>query len=267
MDTIAILGFGATLVFGVLGLFLYFRSKRHKRLTFSFDQTELHTRTHPEIRITFRNRPVNLSRLRAVCWNSGTEEIRWADVPEIAPPKVVFSGARVLSVAHMGATGDTAFVAEQRDDNSVSVKFAFLNPDDCGFFEVLYERAEPEKTCVQFVARIIGGRPTDSRSFTGPLTAFESIASIALPLAWVLAAYLSAGPVRRSVSRVPDGFQITIGGAALVLLLLLVLGACLLVVRRYMNRLRQSRVPGLAKEFLSGRSNKALHPTAPVGRG
>jgi hypothetical protein len=88
-------------------------------------------------------------------------------------------------------------------------------------------------------------------------------ASIALPLIWLSATYFSAGPVRRSISPVPDGFQITLGGAGLVLLLIAGLGACVLVVRRYLRRLRESRVPKLAKDFLSGRSNKVLQPTVP----
>jgi hypothetical protein len=262
------LGLGATLAFGLLSVFLYFRRKRHKRLTFTFNQAELHTRTHPEIKITFRERQVeNLSSLRAACWNSGSEEVRWVDIPQNGPPTVAFAKARVLSVAHVGATDDTEFAAEQRDEHSVSLRFAYLNPGDCGFFEVLYEALSHDAPSLQFQGCIIGGRPTDSRYFTGPLAPIESVAAIAWPLAWLLATYLASGPIRRSVSAIPNGFQITLVGAGLVLLLLVGLGACILVVRRYMRRLHDSRVPEMAKEFLTGRSNKALRPTEPAASG
>ena len=171
MEITAIVGLGLTVLFGLLSVVLYFRTRLYKRLTFTFDQSELHTKTHPEIRITFRDRQVeNLSRLRAVCWNSGSQEIRSEDLPERGSPSVVFSDATVLSVAHGGSTQDTGFLVEQHDQHSVSVRFAFLNPGDYGLFEVLYE-AEPSKApTVNFLARVIGGRPTAdcSLALSGP---------------------------------------------------------------------------------------------------
>lgn len=159
MNAMNTLSMVATLLFGALSIVLYFRGRRQKRLTFTFDQTTLITKAHPEIKITFRDRQVaNLSRLRTVCWNSGNQEIRWVDIPDNSPPTVLFSGATVLSVAAVAATAGTGFVAKHENDHSVSTKFDFLNPGDCGFFEVLYESLPSEKFGVQFLARIIGGR-------------------------------------------------------------------------------------------------------------
>ncbi|MGO8789882.1 MAG: hypothetical protein ACLQVL_21185 [Terriglobia bacterium] len=240
----------ATLLFGALSIVLYFRGRRQKRLTFTFDQTTLITKAHPEIKITFRDRQVaNLSRLRTVCWNSGNQEIRWVDIPDNSPPTVLFSGATVLSVAAVAATAGTGFVAKHENDHSVSTKFDFLNPGDCGFFEVLYESLPSEKFGVQFLARIIGGRSTDSRPFGGRLTPFESVAAIALPLIWIATAYLWAAPIRRSISPVPNGIAIRDPAAAQILLLMGGLIACIFVLQRYFRRFHQSRVPKIAKEF------------------
>src|SRR2546427_3434478 len=263
MTNMAILSVGLTLVFGLLSVVFFFRARRHKRLTFTYDQSELHTKTHPEIKITFRERPIeNLSRLRVVCWSSGTQEIRGDDIPMNGPPAVVFSNAVVLSVAHIRSTDDTAFIAEQYDSHSISIRFGFLNPGDCGLFEVLYEASESKTPRVQFLTRVIGGRPTDVRLFTGPLTPVESVAAFILPLTCLLATYLSAAFVRRSVTLLPDGFSITLTAAGLVLILLGGAAGSLVAVRRYVRRLHESRLPKLAKEFFTGRPYSALHRAA-----
>lgn len=263
MDKTTLLSAGLTVLFGLLSILFYFRARRHKRLTFTYDQSELHTKTHPEISIIFRDRHVeNLSRLRAVCWNSGTQEIRGDDIPTNGPPALQFADAYVLSVAHVGSTEDTAFVAERRDDHSVSISFAFLNPGDCGLFEVLYEAQSSKLPSVQFLTRVIGGRPTDTRLFTGPLTPVESVAAFVLPLACLLATYLSADFVQRSVKALPDGFSITVPAFGLVFLLIAGTAGSVFVVRRFIRRVHESRLPTLAKEFFTGRSNKALQPSA-----
>jgi hypothetical protein len=253
METTTIVSIALTVLFGVLSVVFYLRGRRHRRLTFTFEQSELHTRTHPEVRITFRDRDVtNLSRLRAVCWNSGTQEIRGEDLPDQGSPTVLFSGATVLSVACVDPTPDTHFRAEQRDQHSVSVGFSFLNPGDCGLFEVLYE-AEPSETPeVRFVARVIGGRPTDTRSFSGSLTIAESVAAFSPPVACVLAMYLSLGYIRDSIQRVPDGFTISFAAVGVVLLLFIGIVAAVMVAWRYARRVRESRIPASAKEFLKG---------------
>jgi hypothetical protein len=252
-----------TVVFGLLSLLLYIRSRQYKRLTFTFDVSELHTRTHPGVKITFNDRQVeNLSRLRAVCWNSGTQEIRREDLPKEGPRAVILSKATVLSVAHVGSTTDTAFSAVRHDDNSVAVEFAFLNPGDCGLFEVLYEATSPDKPAIQFHGRVIGGHRTETRLFSGPLKPVESVAAFALPAACLMAVYLSADFVRRSVKAIPNGFSIDVRAAMLVLVLIIGAIVSALVIRHFVRRVRESRLPGLAKDFFVGRSNKRLQPAA-----
>lgn len=116
----------------VLSLILYVRSSRRKRLTFTYDLTGLHTRTHPEITILFKGNQIeNLSRLRVVIWNSGNQEIRRSDIPVDGKPSIVMAGARILSVAVLNASPDTKCTASQNDDKALSVEFEFLNPGDC----------------------------------------------------------------------------------------------------------------------------------------
>ncbi len=259
MEGWAAVSVGLTVVFGVLTVLFYIRGRQYKRLTFTYDVSELHTRTHPEVKITFNDRQVeNLWRLRAVCWNSGTQEIRREDLPKEGPPAVNLSKATVLSVAHVGSTADTAFSAARHDDNSVTVQFAFLNPGDCGLFEVLYEGTSPDKPVVQFLTRVIGGHPTETRLFSGPLTPVESVAAFALPAACLMAVYLSADFVRRSVKAVPNGFTIDVRAAGLVLLLVIAAIVSAVVVRHFVRRACESRLPELAKDLFAGRSDRRL---------
>jgi hypothetical protein len=49
----------ALTVFSVLlSLFFYLRSRRRKRLTFTYDLAELQTRTHPEVTILFNGEQI-----------------------------------------------------------------------------------------------------------------------------------------------------------------------------------------------------------------
>ena len=222
MNGWAALSLVLTIVFGFLSVLFYIRSRRHKRLTFTYDRSELHTRTHPDIKILFKDRQVeNLSRLRAACWNSGNQAVRGEDIPKNGDRAVVLSDARVLSVAHVGSSVDTAFIAEQLDEQSVSVRFSFLNPGDSVLFEILYEATSAKEPTIQFTSRVIGGRPTEARLFTGPLTPAESFATF-LPLALcLLVGYFSMDFVRASTRFSGDTLTIGIGAVGLVLLLLI----------------------------------------------
>lgn len=266
MGVLTAFGLVATVVFGILTVVLYFKSRRHKRLTFTFDHTELQTRTHPEVKITFRDRPVdNLSRLRVVCWNSGSEEIRWSDIQESSPPQIAFPpDAQVLSVAQVGGTDEIAFHVEQHDERTVSVRFAYLNPADCGFFEVLYENLQRDKPHLEFRARVIGGRPTDSRPFSGPAMPGETLAVTAGVLLWPAMAYMATDLVRGSVLIVGSELQLKIVGIGVLLIFLVGSGLIVWNVWRHIQRRRRSRVPALARNFLS-RPNEGLQATAKTG--
>jgi hypothetical protein len=164
----------------------------------------------------------------------------------------VIFGATILSVAPVGSSRDTAFTAEQHDEVSVSVGFGFLNPGDYGLLEVLYECEPDESPTVTFNTRVIGARPTDIRLFSGSLRPAESIAAFALPVACVLATYLSAKYIRSSIQPIPNGFTISWSAAALTLLLFTGFVVSGFVLWRYTRRVHESRLPTLAKKFLTG---------------
>jgi len=157
-ELLAWLGFGATLVFGFLSIYLFLKSRRYKQLICTYSRTTLQTKAHPEVEILFRGEPVaNLTKLLALIWNGGTEEIRTSDLGSL-PQILLPPHSRVLSVATLeSATSHTRFEAEKASDTSVRASFAYLNPDEGGLVEVLFEApaAVPEPA---FDAPVIGGR-------------------------------------------------------------------------------------------------------------
>lgn len=184
VDLLTMLGFAATLLFGVLSVFFYLRSRRHRSLSFTHTAVVLQTKAHPEVTIAFRGKQVvNLSRLRVVCWNSGSQEIRWSDIPEGAAPKLVFGGnTRILSAAVPDATEHTGFQIVHIDDRTIQFMFRYLNPGDFGAAEVLFESAGPDLRLVGFVAPVIGGLPTEAERFAPPLGRVEFVTLVAMPL-------------------------------------------------------------------------------------
>jgi hypothetical protein len=80
-----------------------------------------------------------------------------------------------------------------------------------------------------------------------------------------MATYLSAGYIRSSVTLISKGFTIRDAAAGLVVLLLCGAVGSVLVVWKYLRRVQESRLPAPAKEFFTGRSNKALQPTSGAG--
>src|SRR5947209_19974939 len=92
--------FAATVLFGILSVFFFVRSRRNKRLRARWSAVELQTRRHPDIDISFRGKPVqNLSRVRFALWNAGSEAIRDTDLPDGTVPRIIFDGdTTVLSV-------------------------------------------------------------------------------------------------------------------------------------------------------------------------
>lgn len=273
MNALTILGFAATIVFGLLSVFLYFRGRRYKGLSFNFQTTELQTRAHPEVKIIFKDREVeNLSRLRAVIWNSGTEEIRWSDVPQSGPPVSVFKNARILSISILGANEDTKLRAEQRDQNSLRFEFAYFNPGEWGLIEVLYEGTSTDGVTIDTTARIIGGRPTDSRAYEDLVKGRDWLS----PPLFLLAAFMSAlgffAERHRGLWGVfRNGFRFSMQTrwsyvildvfSLLVFLLIAVYSPYWLV--KLGKQYRRSRLPKAARDFLLGAWNPDLQSTSP----
>jgi hypothetical protein len=251
---------GLTIFFGVLSVVLsvalYFRGRRRKCLTFTYELTQLYTRTHPEITILFRDKRIdNLSRLRVVVWNSGNQEIRQSDIPSDGSPSIELTGARVLSVAVLEASANTKCTASQRDNERVSVAFEFLNPKDYSTIDVLYESIGAKPPSIQFIARVIGGLSSKSRRFEQPLARIEWVAPIVFPSAWCIGAYYWARALPKWIRILPPrGFSIEGSAIFASLLILFGLFVCWGILGEYVRRYRASELPPLARRILGGRS-------------
>jgi len=98
-----------TLIFGVLTIVFYFRSKRFKRPIFVYDYSLLQTRVHQDIKIYFKDEQVeNLSRSHILFLNNGNKEIRREDIPKDGYPFIEFhEGVRLLSHGIVATSNNT----------------------------------------------------------------------------------------------------------------------------------------------------------------
>ncbi|OFW20326.1 MAG: hypothetical protein A3H97_20520 [Acidobacteria bacterium RIFCSPLOWO2_02_FULL_65_29] len=249
-----------TLVFGALSILFYFRAKRFKQLAIVYSTTQLQTRAHPEVEISFRGEPVeNLSRLRVVCWNSGTEAIRSSDLPENDLPRVTFDPpTRILSVAAPASSDHSRFAIKQ-SGTAVQISFVYLNPGDFGLFEILYENLQPKDRSARFVAPVIGAVPRRVEMFARPLNRLEFgflvVAPALVAILGAFAAYTAFGLPDWTTPKAVGGFLQAVAG--------LLLGG--IGVRANVSNRRHQRLPAVAQTFLGDDSRpNALEPTASV---
>ncbi|MBU1236283.1 MAG: hypothetical protein KJ634_09770 [Gammaproteobacteria bacterium] len=157
------------LVVGVMpSLFFYIRSLKFKAPVFIYDGDLLQVRSHPAVRIFFHEDKIeNLFRYRVLFFNKGKKEIRKQDIPSAGFPRVVFGdGVRVLSCSVLGKSNDNiGFCVKKNKEDSVELGFEYLNQEDGGVIEVLFERTDRAEAPVQFVAPIIGAKTARSYEY------------------------------------------------------------------------------------------------------
>lgn len=166
-EALAWIAFATTVVFGVLSIYFYIRSKRVKRLACLVGVVTLQKRSHPEVSISFRNEEIdNLSRMVICIWNTGTAAIQSSDIPTEIWPTLTFSeGTRLLSVAVLFMSSDhIGFQAKKTDERIIQFSFTYLNPTDGGIVEVLFEDKAKIRS-PEFAAPIIDGSPPEFGEF------------------------------------------------------------------------------------------------------
>lgn len=168
-DTIiGISGFIASLFFGLLSLVFYYKAKSVRIPSFVYDHVLMQTRSHPEITISFRGEKIdNLSRSRILFLNKGKKEIRVQDKPQSGFPKIIFpNGTRILSVSVLATSSqDIAFSAQKTTDTTLEIGYDYLNKDDGGIVEVLFDGTASTKTPIEYKAPLIGAEPVRSYSY------------------------------------------------------------------------------------------------------
>jgi hypothetical protein len=178
LDAVNFASVVATLIFGLASVYFYIRSRRVTRLAFTYVDTVLQTKDHPEVIITFRDELIaNLSRLRVIVSNNGTEAIRASDVPASAPPTIRFMpSARILSIAASCPGDALEFTARQDSAQTVTIGFKYLNPRDVGAVEVLYDAGNANQSDNQFTfeASIIGGESLRVERYARPTTPWSA---------------------------------------------------------------------------------------------
>jgi hypothetical protein len=162
-DWLTVAGVLLTLLFGVASVVFFLRSRRHKQLAFVYGSTVLQTRAYSEVAISYRGNAIeNLSRLTVVCWNSGTKEIRRTDFPQTGFPSVTFSdNARILATRLLRvSSASNAVSIVEVSPTELRLALEYLNPNDGGVIEILYENPDGIPMPFEFAAEVIGALPT-----------------------------------------------------------------------------------------------------------
>jgi hypothetical protein len=202
-------GFVFFLLGTLVSVCLYLVSRQRKRLTLTFDRSNLYARLHPEIMITYKGTAVeNLCRFRAVVWNSGTQEIRRGDIPSGGETVIKIEGGQLRSVAIPSSSPNIGGSFRERDEGSITIEFDFLNPSDYIAFDILYENIRKDDTVVRFETRIIGGMPPDQRSFTKAPPVFSWFVPVGFTVGVIVGAFYWARAL-------PDWFQHTTSGLSI----------------------------------------------------
>lgn len=168
-DVVGICGLIGTLLFGILSVIFYYRQKSVKLPFFVYDYTLLQTRSHPEIKIFFQNDPVeNLCRSRVLFYNRGSKEIRSTDKPTSAWPKIQLTkGSKILSYSVLEFRDpNIGFKVNKTTDDSLDLVFDYLNQDDGGIIEILFENKEKNKLPLSFSAPLAGAKRYQSFMFS-----------------------------------------------------------------------------------------------------
>jgi len=182
IESLNILAFCLTLVFGVLSVYFYVKMQSFKATSFVYAYSILQSKVHPKISIRFANRRItNLSKATIIFFNSGTKEIRRDDIQGDNFPRILFpQTAKVLSHGILvSSSANNCIKTEQIDPNSVQVSFSYLNPQDGAIIEILLEDTENRRAFPgSFEADIIGARKLMSYGYQRP----ASTSSIILTL-------------------------------------------------------------------------------------
>ncbi len=162
MDNISLIGTIGTLIFGLLSVYLFFKSKRTKSILFISENYVLQTKNHPSLRLSFGDTEIsNLSKATIVFFNSGTDAIKKSDVPKLMV--VLDKRVKLLSSNLTVVSSPDNKIAAVACENRIALDLEFLNPRDGAVMEVLYESQNdadspgnsPE---LSFDGTIIGGR-------------------------------------------------------------------------------------------------------------
>jgi hypothetical protein len=260
-DLLAVAGVIGTVLFGVLSIIFYLKSRRFRRLDALWSTVTLQSRRHEDVRILFRGEEIaDLSRLRILFVNTGTEPIRGeSDIPSKFEGAVTISrvGDRTRFLSAACLVGDIEVcraLSEIDNSGNTRLTFEYLNPGQRVGVEVLYSGPVPVVN-----GQLIGGSVRLRRSSGRDWVDEFSEMWPTLVLALMLLGLVGGREVATAFGISPD--LVLLAGIALAAGLTFIAWRFALPVwRRYRGESKQR----LGLDFLAGRErpNEVLHQTA-----
>lgn len=140
-----IIGATGTILFGVLTIVFYIRSRKVKKPRFVYDYATLQTQGHKDVEILFKGEKIsNLSISHILYYNNGTKEIRKEDIPLDSYTYIEFNEDVKLLSYDIVATckNPIGFKIKQEGEKRLYLIFEYLNPGDGAVIEILYDNSE-----------------------------------------------------------------------------------------------------------------------------
>lgn len=173
MDLLSLLGLIATLLFGILAIHFYFKSKRETKLVVATESTLFFATKHDDLKVLYRGEPVSsLGRSLVLLVNAGTEAIVKSQIPPTEPLAIRFDESlRLLSyeLVHV-SNSSTGFelsppqLNEEGGGGHIPVSFHHLNPQNGAVVELYFDCLESRSAPVKIDGVIINGRIESSYS-------------------------------------------------------------------------------------------------------
>lgn len=163
-------------VLGIAGLLFFRAAKAKPRPAYQVETLRLiEERGHmlpDEVSINYKGAPVQrLTKTNLIFWNAGTDTLRWSDVVNTDPLRMVFDDeAEILRAKIVKSTRDINacnLVDDQNDKSKILIEFDFLDPGDGVSIELLHTSKQRSPSFLGSIRGVPEGVVNWGRILTG----------------------------------------------------------------------------------------------------
>lgn len=178
----------AGFIFGIIGIVLsiifYLKSRRFKKLSYSTRSFSLLSgplSSLPEFSASYKGESLeNLTAIKIILWNSGTELISRADISESDPLRIILPKGHKILDARISESSTTAnlpeLIYDSGGDNILTINFDYLGVREGTLISILHTGSRDQELKIQGTIKGFGAPTLRSEAssirYLGPLFAF-----------------------------------------------------------------------------------------------
>jgi len=159
MDAISLIGTIGTAIFGITSAVQYFLSKNRKKIGYVYSFSTIQSKNHKDLTLNFKGKEIgNLNKLTVAAYNCGNSPIKEGDLPKKQSVAIIFPQEfEILSHNILVVSDPNCGFSTNINDEKIVITFEYLNSNDGGILEILYETKENQQKSIRFIGKIIGG--------------------------------------------------------------------------------------------------------------